>query len=97
MLKIAELRFNSRGVYVEGIITEMGKSREVNLRAGGKARVAEAILTDETGSIKLNLWNEDIRRVKKGDRVRIENGYVTVFKGEKRLNVGRYGKLSVNE
>lgn len=97
MLKIAELRFNSRGVYVEGIITEMGKSREVNLRAGGKARVAEAILTDETGSIKLNLWNEDIGRVKKGDRVRIENGYVTVFKGEKRLNVGRYGKLSVNE
>ena len=96
-MKIAELRFNSRGVYVEGIITEVKKPREVNLRAGGKARVAEAILTDETGSIKLNLWNEDIRRVKKGDRVRIENGYVTVFKGEKRLNVGRYGKLSVNE
>jgi len=97
VLKIAELKFNSRGVYVEGIITEMGEPREVNLRAGGKARVAEAILTDETGSIKLNLWNEDIGRVKKGDRVRIENGYVTVFKGEKRLNVGRYGKLSVNE
>jgi ssDNA-binding replication factor A large subunit len=30
------------------------------------------------------------------DRIRIENGYVTSFKGEVQLNVGKYGKLTVN-
>jgi ssDNA-binding replication factor A large subunit len=27
--------------------------------------------------------------------VKIENGYVTSFKGEIQLNIGKYGKLSV--
>jgi ssDNA-binding replication factor A large subunit len=31
------------------------------------------------------------------DLVKVENGYVTSFRGELQLNVGRYGKLSVNE
>jgi len=27
--------------------------------------------------------------------VQIENGYVTTFRGENQLNVGRYGKITV--
>ena len=95
-MKIADIRFDSRRVNVEGIITKIGEMREVNLRTGGRAKVADATLEDDTGSIILSLWNEDIEKVKEGDRIRIENGYVTVFRGEKRLNVGRYGKLTVN-
>lgn len=95
-MKVRDIRYDSRRVNVEGTITRIGEPREVNLRTGGTARVAEAVLSDETGTIILNLWNDDIERVKEGDRVRIENGYVTTFRGEKRLNVGRYGRLEVN-
>jgi replication factor A1 len=33
--------------------------------------------------------------VEVGDIVRIENGYVNSYRGEIRLNVGRFGKLEV--
>ena len=46
-------------------------------------------------TIKLTLWNEQIDQVKVDDVVKIENGYVTSFRGEIQLNAGKYGKLSV--
>jgi len=58
-------------------------------------RVADASISDETGTIKLTLWNEQIDQVNINDNIKIENGYVTTFRGEIQLNVGRYGKLSV--
>jgi len=30
-----------------------------------------------------------------GDKIKIENGYVTSFKGEIQLNIGKFGKLTV--
>jgi replication factor A1 len=57
--------------------------------------VATATIADETGTVKLTLWNEQIDKVNINDTVVVENGYVTSFKGEIQLNVGRYGKLTV--
>jgi replication factor A1 len=57
--------------------------------------VATAIIADETGTIKLTLWNDQINQVNINDTVKVENGYVTSFKGEIQLNVGKYGKLTV--
>jgi len=47
------------------------------------------------GKIKLTLWNKQIDQVSVNDTVQIENGYVTSFRGEIQLNVGKYGKLTV--
>ena len=55
------------------------------------------MLKDETGQIKLSLWDDQIDMVKQGSKVRITNGYTNSFRGELRLNVGRYGKLEVLE
>lgn len=65
----------------------------MNLRAGGTAQVADATISDETGSIKLSLWDDQINMVKQGDRVSVENGYTQAFRGESSLNIGRYGNL----
>jgi len=82
---------------VEGVIDTISEPRTVNLRTGGQAQVADAILKDDTGQIKLTLWDAQIKMVKSGSKVKIENGYVTSFKGENSLNVGKYGKLNVLE
>jgi len=82
---------------VEGTIDSIGEPRAVNLKTGGQAQVADAILKDDTGQIKLTLWDAQIKMVKSGSKVRIENGYITNFKGENSLNVGKYGKLTVIE
>ena len=31
------------------------------------------------------------------DTIRVENGYVTLFKGNMRLNIGKYGKMTPAE
>jgi replication factor A1 len=82
---------------VEGTIESVSEPRTVNLKAGGQAQVADAILKDETGQIKLTLWDAQIKMVKAGSKVTVENGYINSFKGENSLNVGKYGKLNIVE
>lgn len=94
-MKIVELKDGMRRIDVEGVVIEKSEPRLVNLRTGGTASVADFTLQDESGSIKLSLWDDMIDEVKVGDRIRIENGYTNSFRGEVRLNVGRYGRLRV--
>lgn len=82
---------------IEGTIESISEPRTVNLKAGGQAQVADAVLKDDTGQIKLTLWDAQIKMVKAGSKVKIENGYITSFRGENSLNVGKYGKLNVIE
>ena len=83
-------------VNVEAKVMEKGEPREVMSRFKDETyKVADAVVADETGSIKMTLWNEQIDQVNVDDTIKVENGYVTSFKGEIQLNVGRYGKLTV--
>lgn len=94
-MKINELTNDMRHVTVEGLIEKINEPRTVNLRAGGSATVADATLSDETGNIKLSLWDDQIKMVKEGDKILIENGYTQAFRGDNSLNIGRYGKITV--
>ena len=82
---------------IEGFIESISEPRTVNLKMGGQAQVADAMLKDDTGQIKLSLWDAQIKMVKQGSKVRIENGYISTFRGENSLNVGKFGKLEVLE
>ena len=83
--KINQLHAGMRGINVKGKIESVKEPRT--------AQVADAILSDESVSIKLSLWNDQINIVTEGDEVSIENGYTQSFRGENSLNIGRYGKL----
>jgi replication factor A1 len=94
---IKDLQDGMKRVSVEAKVVEKGDVREVKSRYKDETyRIVDAVIADETGSIKLTLWNEQIDQVNVGDNVKIENGYVTSFKGENQLNVGKFGKLSVS-
>jgi replication factor A1 len=83
-------------VSVEAKVMEKEAPREVTARFKDETyKVANAVVGDETGTIKLTLWNEQIDQVNVNDLIAVENGYVTSFKGEIQLNVGKYGKLTV--
>ena len=49
---------------------------------------------NETGTIKLCLWNGQIAAVSAGDTVQIENAQVSAFRGERQLSNGKTGTLS---
>jgi len=92
-VKIAELKPGMRAVNVAGKITNVEQPRDVQTKFG-PGQVATATLEDDSGTVKVTLWNELISKVSLNDSVQIENGYVDSFRGELQLNVGRYGKLT---
>ena len=95
-MKIKELNDGMRRVSVVAKVIEKAETREVRSRYKDETyQVADALISDETGTIKLTLWNEQIDKVNVDDTVKIENGYITTFRGEIQLNIGRYGSLSV--
>jgi replication factor A1 len=96
-LKINELRDGTKNVTLEAKVTDKTDAREVMSRTRNESyRVATAVIADETGTVKLTLWNDQIDKVKVDDTVEVENGYVTSFRGEIQLNIGKYGKLTVH-
>ena len=62
---------------------------------GKIGRVATATIKDESGIIKLSLWNEQIDQVNIGDRIEISNAWCDEWKEEKKLSTGKYGKLKI--
>lgn len=95
-MKIKDLRDKMRNVVVEAKVTEKSDPREVLSRFKDETyKVATATIADETGTIKLTLWNEQISQVDVGSTVKIDNGYITSFRGEIQLNIGKYGKMTV--
>jgi replication factor A1 len=95
-VKIKELRDGMKRINIKGTVTEKSDPREVTSRFKDQTyRVSTAIMSDETGTIKLTLWNDQIEMVNVNDVIRIENGYITSFRGEIQLNVGKFGTLTV--
>jgi len=76
-------------------VRNASESTQVVTSAGVDHEILELEVGDKSGSIKLVLWDEKIiPDLKKDDLVKIENGFVTSFKGVWRINVGRYGTVS---
>ncbi len=96
--KVGELTPQSRAVNVTAKVVSKSEIREIPMGRDGSAhKVCDALVGDETGSIYLTLWDDNIEKVDVEHTVRIENGYVTLFNGNMRLNIGKYGKLEVPE
>jgi len=78
----------------EASIIEKDKPREFE-KFGKTGRVCNAVLKDNSGEIKLTLWNDEVDLVDVGDKVKITNGYCGEYQGEKQLTAGKFGKLEV--
>ena len=93
-MAVKDLQIRQGNVDIIVDIVDVGEVREFE-KFGKSGRVATAIAKDETGDVKLTLWNEQIDQVKAGDKVHITNGYVNEWQGEKQLTTGKMGKLEV--
>jgi len=94
--QISALRANMRGITVKGRIVEVPPKMLVNTMYGWDAYVSNILLADETGTVRLSLWNEQIDSVAVGDTVHIEKAKVAMFRGGLQLRIGRSGTMSVD-
>ncbi|MCJ7613736.1 OB-fold nucleic acid binding domain-containing protein, partial [Candidatus Bathyarchaeota archaeon] len=95
--QIRDLKLGMNRINLKAKVIEIPKPKTVFSRLGKLNTVANAKVTDETGSIQLPLWNQQIDTVTVGDTIQVENARVVTFKGELQLKVGSGGQLSVIE
>jgi len=93
-MKISELTPGVGNVTLEAEVVAVGEPREIN-KYGRTLRVADVTLRDDSGTITLVLWNENIEKVSEGVKVRIENGYVNTWQDKTQLTLGKFGKIDV--
>ncbi len=97
--KIGELRDSLSGVNVVGRVYEVGEEREFSRDDGSVGRVASVLLQDETGLVRLTLWDDDVdltRDMVSGKVLSVENGYTRQGFGGVDLQVGNYGTISID-
>ncbi len=94
LTKVRDLTPNSKQVNVLAKVLNVGEAKEVMGKFGDPRKVCEAVVGDDTATIILSLWNEQIGSIAKDEVVLVDNGYVSLVRGHMRLNVGRYGNLS---
>ena len=93
-MNITDLKPGQGKVDIEVEVTDISEVRTFS-KFGRDGKVATARVKDDSGEIDLTLWNESIDEVSVGDRVKIENGYVSEFQGNPQLTAGKFGTLSV--
>ena len=92
---IRDLRTGMRHVNLKAKILEVAEPKQVFTRYGNHARFAKVSIADETGIIKLCLWNGQIGSVSPGDTVQIEDARVSAFRGERQMSLEKKGMLNV--
>ncbi|TXT55436.1 MAG: hypothetical protein BAJATHORv1_40349 [Candidatus Thorarchaeota archaeon] len=94
-VKVAELKPQMKNLTITFKLVELGEEREVSSRRDGEThRVLDAIVGDSTGTVAVPLWDDSIDSVEIGETYLLKNGYTGLFKGNLRLNIGKYGELS---
>lgn len=94
VLPIRDLRIGMKQVSLRAKVLEIPNPKLVYTRYGDYASVSNALIADETGTIRLCLWNERIKSISAGDTIQIENARTSSFRGQKQLYIGRNGSLS---
>jgi replication factor A1 len=93
--KIEDLKAGMKDVDLKVRVLEIPEPNRVYTRFGTPAYVSNALVSDETGTIRMSLWNQQISAVSEGDEINVEKGRIASYRGELQLRIGRDGILSV--
>ena len=93
-MKVNELQAKQGKVEIVLDITEKSEPKAFQ-KWGKDGSVCNAKGKDDTGEVTITLWNDQIDKVKVGDKIEIKNGYVGEWQNEKQLSTGKFGTLEV--
>jgi len=92
---VSDLIVGMNRINLAGQVLELDEPKSLHSRWGTNCVVANALIGDDTGTVKLVLWGGQADAVSVGDKVQIVNARMRAFKGEKQLQVGRNGAVKV--
>jgi hypothetical protein len=94
-LLIKDLRSGMKKVNVEAQVLEVPKPQMVHTQFGNSAMLTNAVIADESGKIKLSLWDTQVTAINTGDTIQINNASVAAFKGEPQLRLGKNAVITI--
>ncbi|MHA1167102.1 MAG: single-stranded DNA-binding protein [Candidatus Hodarchaeales archaeon] len=96
-VKIADLKPYDSRINVAFKVLNLDERREItSAKTGETHTVCDVTVGDETGTIIMALWDDDIDLIEEDGTAKIINGHVNVFKRSLRLSKGKYGSLEAN-
>jgi len=95
LVPIQSLRHGMRKVTVEAEVIEVAAPQKVRTQFGNNVILTNVWVADQTGKIRVCLWNEQAGSIKLGDAVQLSNVSVATFRGERQLRLGSKGTISV--
>lgn len=96
-LKIRDLKAGMKRINLKARVLAVSKPQLALTRYNDYVMFANATLIDETGTIKLTLWNSRTNMLSINNTIEIENANVAAYRGELQLRMGRNSKLEVIE
>lgn len=97
-LRIAELKPDLRSINVRFLVIEKASVRQVRSKTTGCLHeVCEYTVSDDTGSIKLTLWNDEVDEVSLNETYNLVKGYIRVYDECMFLSLGRLGTITISE
>ena len=97
-LKVKEIYAGMRDVSTMGKVVRKFDVREF-AKGESTGKVASLILGDETGTIRVVLWNEQVdtlRSIQDGDILKVKHGYVRENNNNKEIHLGEKGEIVRN-
>lgn len=92
--KIADLRSGMKKINVHAEVLETSTPSKVHTQFRDNALVSNALVGDETGTVLLCLWDDQVNAVSVGDCIEVRGAHVATFKGEKQLRLGKNGIIT---
>ncbi|MBC8494996.1 hypothetical protein H8D36_02480 [archaeon] len=97
-LKLKSILPGMKNIEVTGKVTRKFELREFNTeKRSGK--IASFIISDETGFIRVLLWNDQtdkFEEIKEGNIITIKNGYIRENNGRKELHLNESAEMIIN-
>lgn len=95
--KIKDLRIGMKVMKLKAQVLAISKPQLALTRYNDYVMFVNATLADETGTMKLTLWNNRTKILSVNDIIELENVKVAAYRGESHLRMGKNSKLRVIE
>lgn len=92
-MNISELQVKQNDVNIDSVeIIDKAEPRTFQ-KFGKEGKVCNVTIKDDTGSVQLTLWNEDVDKYAVGDKIKLTDCFVNEWQGEKQVTTGRNGSI----
>lgn len=98
-VKIADLYTNAKNIEVVGKVLQKYELKDFSRKDGGEGKIASFLLGDETGIVRIVLWNDQTSifdKIEEGSIILIKNPMVKENNGKIELQLNKFSSLEIN-